>query len=157
MIKLLPKLRGPYFDFLVLPAGECWERRYRRNRLKKEYFHHPDALRVQDAIVSVFIQAFVQSHEYFHYHRPTEYTSDELYRLGQLLTREVDAISSCRTPKQFRAKLPKFFMSECDDLIGVWFPKWRRARNELETYGRSILLRVDEAEREQKALLVLGI
>ena len=154
MLKLLPMLKGPYFDFLVFPAGQCWER---RGSLKRQCFHHPDALRVQDVIVSVFVRAFEQSHSHFNYYGPTEYIGVDLHRLQKTLAGQIQVMGSCRTHKQFQAKLNKYFTASCDEELGIWLPKWRRMRNELEVIGQEILHRVEQAEREQKALLALGI
>ena len=154
MLRLLPKLKGPYFHFLVLPPGQCWDQ---RDNVRQEYFHHPDALRVQDVIVSVFARAFTQSHGRFNPYGPTEYVSDDLHRLRETLAAQVQSLSSCRTHKQFQAKLTEIFTAYCDEYIGDCLPRWRRMRNELVTTGQQILHRVEQAERERKALVALGV
>lgn len=154
MLRLLPKLAGPYFDFLVFPTERCWER---GGYLSDECYHNPKALRVQDSIVHLFLEAFNHSHQNFNYFGPTEYVGSDVDQLHRLLTRRIEAISSYRTRKQFLANSSEYFQSQCDDDLGLWLPKWRRIRNELEIYGRQILHRVEQAQSEQKSLLVLGI
>lgn len=158
MSKLLSKLGGPYFDFLVLPVGQCWqEAGVEFPHLRPEYYHHPGALGVQDAILSVFIQAFVQSCTHFAYYGSTEYVGEDLSRLRRGLVGRIQAVRACCARRQLKPELTGLFSSYCDYDIGDWLPKWRQVRNELVVCGHRVLHLVEQAEREQRALLVLGV
>lgn len=158
MAKLLSKLGGPYFDFLVVSVGQCWQDAgVEAPELRKEYYHHPGSLRVQDAILSVFIQAFVQSCPHFDYYGSTEYVGEDLARLRRALLARIQAVSACRARRQLKTELTELFTSYCDSDLGDWLPTWRRVRNELASCAHQVLRLVEQAEREQRALLSLGV
>ena len=150
---------GPYFDFLVYPAGECWESRRGKQQysVRKECFHHPNALRVQDSIVSVFIKSFEGASSQFNYYGPTEYREPELDDLRGLMNERIDTLNHCSDSGEIAASLGEYFKSFLYEDLHLWLPDWRQVRSELEFYGRQILYQAAVARHEQKSLLVLGI
>ncbi|MES2462265.1 MAG: hypothetical protein V4671_16890 [Armatimonadota bacterium] len=151
---ILSVLEQPYFDFLVLRRGECWES---PGRLKKVCFHNPNALLVHDSTVHVFVDAFGDSHPEFNYFGPTEYLSENLSSLQVRLQLQLKAISSCENQGQFIEILPKGTTRRYERSIEAWPSKWEAIRDELAEQGRKILDLAERAQREDQALLVMGI
>ncbi len=81
MASLISQFSSPYFEFLVVEKDECWERRGKVQRIvgiKAAYHHHPEALRLPDCVVSVFVMAFQLAHPKFNYHGYTMYEASQL-------------------------------------------------------------------------------
>lgn len=74
MTRLVPKLGGPYFNFLVVAPDEFRKRVHPRRKtthIKQQYFNHPDTLRVPDCVVGVVVerQGFVDPRHLRHLYR----------------------------------------------------------------------------------------
>lgn len=152
--KLLSALEMPYFDFLVFAKGECWEK---PGTLKTECYHHSDSLLIHESTVIVYLDAFWKSHPKFNGYGPNEYKDENLADLRQRLVLRLLAVESCSDAHQFLSLLTVSTTSDYDRLIGNWQSKWQIIRDELIEQGQQILDRAEQAQREQKSLLVLGI
>lgn len=159
MTGFLNKLPGPFFDFLVT-NGDHWERTgkaQRFNGIKQEYFHHKDALRVQDAIVRVVASCFDASHPDFNYYGPTEFRNENLSELLDCLERWILQNRSRLTDADFSGLLPSYFLEEARAVVDAWDEQWLLIRDELSTKIEEIRNRGSIAKRNRQTLLVLGV
>ena len=157
---LIAKLPGPFFDFLAVSSGECWERSGRVQRvagIKQEYFHHPDALRVANAIIGLISQCFLNAHPSFNFYGPTEFRNENLNELLNNLKKWVEDLRLCKTETEFQGLLNAYFIEEAQSTIESWSDQWSILRDELSAKVREIYDRGSIAKQERKALLVLGI
>ena len=155
----LNKLPGPFFDFLVT-NGDHWERAGRVQRItgiKQEYFHHRDALRVQDAIVQVVVSCFNESHPSFNYYGPTEFRNENLSELLGALEGWNSQNRSRNTESDFTGLLPSCFVEEARLVVDDWDEQWRIVRDELSMKIEEIHNRGSIAKRHRQTLLVLGV
>jgi hypothetical protein len=155
----LNELRGPFFDFLVT-NGDPWERAGRSQRItgiKQEYFHHSDALRVQDAIVQVVVSCFNESHPTFNYYGPTEFRNENLSELLESLDGWILQNQSRNTESDFRGLLPSYFLEEVRGVVDDWDEQWPIVRDELSGKIEEIRNLGRIAKRDRQTLLVLGV
>ena len=160
MGELLKQLGGPYFDFLIVEKDKLWERRGRVKRvvgIKSEYFHHPQALRLPDCVISIFVEALRLSHEKFSYHGYTIYEAAQLNNLIAQLQLQLERINSCQNKTVFDALLTERFISYCDDHLGKWQSKWELLKGELIECIGQIIDKAQSAQNKSKELLVLGV
>ena len=160
MYIFLNKLLGPYFDFLVLTNDEYWQRSgkiQRKNAIKQEYFHHPDALRIQDSIIGLIYDCFNKSHPSFNYYGPTEYRNDNLNELLNHLSKWITRNRSCETKEEFLGLLTNYFIGEIETEIGSWDNQWKTVRDELNLIISELYNRGKIAKQKGKTLLVLGV
>jgi hypothetical protein len=160
MNDFLSKLPGPYFDFLVVTNGEYWERAGKARRvigIKREYFHHPDALRVSDAIIGLVSHYFQKAHPSFNYYGPTEFLNENLNELLNSLAGWVERNRSCKSEAEFRGLLNDYFLEEAQTIVESWDDQWPIIRDELSANVLEIYNRGRVAKRERKVLLVLGV
>ncbi len=124
MLELLPELTGPYFDFLIYPVDECWEwrRGKKQHSLKRECFHHPQSLRIQECIVSVYSKAFYNAAERFNYYGPTEYKRDELTNLHAFIAQSIEDLQRCSDSAAIQIMLPECFKSFLYEDLHLWLP-----------------------------------
>jgi len=159
MNDFLSKLPGPFFDFVVTD-GNHYERAGKVQRvkgIKQEYFHHPDALRVQDAIVELVATCFYKAHPSFNYYGPTEFRNENLAQLLDCLGEWFQLNRSCRTEAEFRELLKPYFLEEAQGAVESWSDQWAIIRDELSAKVDEILDRGRVAKRDRRVLLVLGI
>lgn len=156
----LKKLPGPHFDFLVVTNGEYRERAGKARRvtgIKQEYFHHPDALRISDAVIGLVSHCFRKAHPNFHYYGPTEFLNENLNNLLDNLANWVERNRSCDSEAEFRASLDDYFIEETQAIVESWDDQWPVVRDELSNIVLEIYDRGRVAKRERKVLLVLGV
>lgn len=154
------KLGGPYFDFLVVNKDEYWERRGKVNRIagiKAEYFHRKDFLRIQDCVISIFVNAFQSAHSKFNYYGYTIYNSEDMRRLVDELELQANKIRLCSTEEKLGGLLTELFISYYEEDIGDWKPHWEIIKNELLEHLTQIIEKAKNAQAESKELLVLGV
>jgi len=160
MGELLKQLAGPYFDFLIVEKDKLWERRGRVQRvvgIKSEYFHHPQALRLPDCVISIFVEALKLSHEKFFYHGDTIYEAAQLTNLIAQLQSQIERIKSCQDKAAFDALLTELFIGYCDDAFQGWQDPWEPLKGELIKCVKQIIEKARSAQSESKELLVLGV
>ena len=158
--RLVPKLGGPYFDFLVVAPDEYWERRHpkrKATRIKPEYYHHPEALRVPLCVVSVAVACFMRAHPDFNYYGDTEFGGEFLGRLITELSAQVEVIQACKWKREFGALVTEMFSYDCAQSVGPWQRHWPRIREEVAEAISNIVERANTAVRDDKVLLVLGV
>jgi hypothetical protein len=157
MSDLLDTFPGPYFDFLSLASGVCWDRPGRRAQIRDEFFHHPDAVRIQESIVSAFSGCLRHAHASFNYYGPTEYQGGNLSALiSGLLAWRAAAVDASDAPAL--ASLVSAHFLEDAEANGVrWTDDWSRVKRELIALVGLVLERAEAAHKEAGSLLVLGI
>ena len=158
--RLVPKLGGPYFDFLVVAPDEYRERtrpNRKATRIKPEYFHHPEALRVSDCVVGVAVDCFLRAHSHFDYHGETEFGGESLERLITELSAQVEVIQACKWKREFGALVTDLFSYDCAQSVGPWQRHWPRIREEVAEAISNIVERANTAVRDDKVLLVIGV
>lgn len=159
MSTFLSNLPGPFFDFL-LTNGDHWERSGKAQRIKgikHEYFHHPDALRVQDVIISQVANCFRKAHPDFNYYGPTEFRNENLDELINYLGEWIIRCRSCGTKEDFNSLLEPYFRETLTSVTKNLDEHWSNVRDDLAAKIAEVRDRARLAQRERKALLVLGI
>jgi hypothetical protein len=159
MTTVLRKVRGPYFDFL-LTNGDHWERAGKNQRIKgikSEFFHHPDSLRISDAIVGQVVECFSRANPIFNYYGPSEYRNSNLDELLHHLEEWISRCRSCKAAADFEHLLMPHFLEELKTLVGNWDQRWLTVRNEFAATIDKIVDKARQAKDERKTLLVLGI
>ena len=160
MLRLIPRLRGPFLDFIVVASGEYLERIHPKRRtleIKREYFRHPDALRVPLCVFMVANACFERTHPQFCYYRATEFAGELLECLIAELRALVEAIQACKWKREFGALIPKLFADDFADQFGCWQGCWPCVRDELAQAIGTVLECAVQAKEADKALLVIGI
>jgi hypothetical protein len=160
MAKLLNSLKGPYFSFLVLQPGEYWKRAGKVQRIigiKPEYYHHPDALRIPDAIIGIVVDAFARANARFNYHGPTEYQGKNLDRLHAGLREWSGLAGSIGGFVDFRGLLTELFILRCSRDIADWEEQWSTIRDELVELITKVADLACTARDRGDVLLVLGV
>lgn len=158
--RLVPKLHGPDFDFLVVAPDEYWEYihpKRRTRQIKAQYYHHPDALCVPDCVVSLAVPCFTRSHKEFNYYGDTEYGGQALETLIAELGEFAQTVRACCWKREFAALTSELFVGYCSDSIGGWQKHWPRVRDEVADVFLEIAALAKQAKQENKALLVFGI
>lgn len=159
MSVLLAKLPGPFFDFLITD-GDHWERVGKfpgSNGIKREFFHHPSALRVQDVIVAQAVSCFQKAQPSFNYYGPSEYRNQNLDELLSNLTDWIARCRGCEKEADFRNLLDSYFLEEAQSAVRNWNEQWCIVRDELITRIVEISEIARKARRERRTLLVLGV
>lgn len=154
----LNKLLGPYFEFLVLENDEYWQRSgkiQRKNGIKQEYFHHPDALRIQDSIIGLISDCFRKSHPSFNFYGPTEFRNENLNDFLTYISKWITTNRSCKTKEEFLGLLTDYFIREIE--IESSDNQWQIIRDELNSVISELYDKGKLAKRTGKTLLVLGI
>ena len=75
---------GLFFDILAVESESVYARRGQVQRIagvQPQWFHHPDALRIQEPEFSKFTAAFRLAHPNFNYNGPTEYKAQQISQL----------------------------------------------------------------------------
>lgn len=160
MLDLIAHLKGPYFSFLVVSKDEFWERCGKVQRvtgIKPEYHDHPNALRIPDCIVSIIAGAFSRASSKFNYYGYTVYEAATLRSLNDELQSESRRIDECRTHEEFDEVVTELFAHYCREAFGGWQQFWPETKNEIVRSANRIVALAATAEKEEKALLVLGI
>jgi hypothetical protein len=160
MSDLINQLKGPYFSFLVANKDEYWERRGRVQRItgiKAEYFHHPEALKVPDCLISLVVTAFGKAHPKFSYYGDTVYKTETLNQLIGELQFQAERIVCCQTRQEFGSLLTELFVSYCQDSIGNWRRHWPTIRQDVHKAINTIISVAEQARQENRGLLVLGV
>lgn len=160
MPDLISQLKGPYFSFLVANKDEYWERRGKVQRItgiKTEYFHHPDALKLPDCLISLVVTAFGKAHTKFSYYGHTIYETETLNRLIGELQFQAERIVGCRTRQEFGSLLTELFVSYCKDSIGNWQQHWPTIKQDVRKAINAIISVAEQARQENRVLLVLGV
>jgi hypothetical protein len=157
MTDLLKKLPGTHFDFLVVASGERAGKGRRIAGVEQEYFHHPDALRIPDAIVGLVSHCFRQAHPSFNYYGPTTFHNENLNELLHSLASWMKRNRSCNSEAEFRGSLNDYFIEETQAIIESWDEQWLVVRDELSAAVLEIYNCARSARRKKRALLVLGV
>jgi hypothetical protein len=117
-------------ELLVVEPEKIYERRGRVQRIvgiRRELYHHPDALSVPEHIFSFFVNAFRAAHQNFNYYGYTEYGAQDILRLS----------------KELMANEARF----SDD----------GNQSDAKIVAHQILALAEDALRKDQSLLVLGI
>lgn len=152
------RLSGPYFEFLVTNKDEYIEYRgtaRTRAGLKQEYFHHPEALRVSDGVVSLFADCFRSAGPQFQFFRYTEYDGDALHKLAACLETRRTTVKSL-DENGIALLVHGSLLAANLEADGIT-PAWEELREVLADNLSGILAFVHQASQEGKTLLVLGV
>jgi hypothetical protein len=76
-----------------------------------------------------------------------------LFELSLWLT----AARGCRCKHEFTRFLHELFVSVCEETIGSWRRHWPRIQNEIAEAIERIEERAEEARKDRKVLLVMGV
>lgn len=161
--KLIPKVGGAYFEFLVIPLEgnpEPLPSGRKRAWTVASYYHHPNALRVKDFVVGLGIWCFEEASAKFGpygFWGDTEYDGENLSQLIAFLTLHVEMVCTCRRKREFRQLINPFFEAVFLEDIGPWDQYWTRIRDEVVEAFEQILQRAKTAQESGKVLLVMGI
>ena len=159
MKDFLANLPGPFFDFLVT-NGDHWERSGKTQSIKgikSEYFHHPDALRVQEVIVEQVASCFQEAHPSFNYYGPTDFRNENLNGLLNKLGEWIAQCRLCETERDFSSLLTPYFLEEVQSSVQDWPEQWPTVREQLSEKIIEVRDTGRIAQRTGKTLLVLGI
>ncbi len=154
------KLGVGCFDFLVLPEGECWDRRGTLQvvkGVKSEYYHHPEATRINECVVWVVREALEASSPRFNFYYVTEFTGDELRELADRLGPARTLIERCVSADELATLVSTYVRGEVEDSWGPWKEQWAWFRDLTVHSLEQILEIVARARSEQRALLAIGI
>jgi len=150
------KLGVGEFDFLVLPEGECWDRRGTLQVIrgvKSEYYHRSEATRINECVILVVHEAFTAACSRFNLYYVTEFTGDELRNLGPART----AIRRCASAEELSALVPAYVREEVELAWGSWRDQWDEFRTFIVDSLDRLIETVARARSEQRALLAIGI
>ena len=148
------------FRFLVLPVGECWDRRGTLQvvkGVKSEYYHHPAALRIRETVIWVVYDAFMVSEPRFRMTYVTEFTGDALRKLEENVKPVRSSIEACRSAEELAGLVTEYVREDVESAWGSWVGRWADFRD-LTVHSLNCLLdMVAQAREKEQALLAIGI